>query len=46
MTFSSPVGLDTILSSLIVYGVYGTYKGRVGGGAYITQWACNSIAIG
>jgi len=22
------------------------YKGGVGGGAYIAQWSCNSIAIG
>jgi len=38
-------GLYTILPSPMLYGVWHTKGGSVGG-AYIAQWACNSIAIG
>jgi len=39
------VGLYTILPSPILH-VYGIRGGGVGGGSYIAQWSCNSIAIG
>jgi len=41
-----PFGLNTILSSPILYCVRHNKGGIGGGGAYISQRSCNSIAIG
>jgi len=47
-TDGAAIGLYTILPSPILYDVdvwHTKDKGSVGGGAYIAQWACNSIAL-